>query len=214
MTEFKHKLILYSTIVFLLVFIFIQRGCTAQTIHNTTKQKVIVPEKKGEFKNPTAIINIKGKKDSIVWKNKIIRTENPFNKKLAEDFILSQKENDSLKSLKLYLDAIEEVDGTYVFDNKDLKLEVYTKTRGEILEIIPKYTIKEREEIVQVKEKRTVFALYAGAGLNTTTTLEKLTPEVNLGFQNKKGSILTFKYGITDKSVGVGYSLRIKNYKK
>jgi hypothetical protein len=211
MTDFKYKLTLHLIILGLLVFIFIGSQKKAE---NTTKQKVVVPERKGEFKSPSAIINIKGKKDSIIWKDKIVRTENPINKKLAEDFIASQKENDSLKILKLYLDAIEEVDGTYVFNDNYLKLEVATKTRGKILKITPKYTIKEREEILQVKQKETVFALYAGAGLNTTTTVEKLTPEVNLGFQNRKGSILTFKYGITDKSIGIGYSLRIINYKK
>lgn len=211
MTDFKYKLALHLTILGLLVYIFIGTQKKSESI---SKQKVVVPERKGEFKNPTAIINYKGKKDSIVWKDKVIKTENPINKKLAEDFITSQKENDSLKSLKIYLNAIEEVDRTYVFNDKYLKLEVATKTRGKILKIIPKYTIKEREEIVQVKQKETVFALYAGAGINTTTTLDKLTPEVNIGFQNKKGNLLTFKYGITDKSVGVGYSLRIINYKK
>ena len=129
MTELKHKIILYVTIVVLSVALFTQRSCSAQT---TIKQKVVVPEKKGEFENPVSIVNEKGKKDSITWKDKIIKTENPINKKLAEDFILSQKENDSLKSLKLYLNAIEERESEYIFDNKDLKLEIRTKTRGEV----------------------------------------------------------------------------------
>lgn len=211
MTDFKHKLILYITIGLLFISLFIQRSCSAQT---TVKQKVFVPEKKGEFKNPIAVINTKGKKDSIVWKDKIIKTENPVNKKLAEDFIASQKENDSLKSLKLYLNAIEERDSEYIFDNKDLKLEIKTKTRGEILKITPKYTIKEREEVLQVKSKESVFAVYAGIGLETTTTLERLTPEINLGVQNRKGDLLLLKYGVTDKSIGVSYIHRFINIKK
>lgn len=211
MTDFKHKLILYVTIGLLIVALFIQRSCSAQT---TVKQKVVVPEKRGEFKNPIAIINNKGKKDSIVWKDNIIKTENPINKKLAEDFISSQKENDSLKSLKLYLNAIEERESEYIFDNKDLKLEIKTKTRGEILKITPKYTIKEREEVLQVKSKESVFAVYAGLGLETTTTLERLTPEINLGVQNRKGDLLLLKYGVTDKSIGVSYIHRFINIKK
>lgn len=211
MIKNNYKIIPYLIILGLLVYIFIS---PQKKETKTATQKVIIPEKKGYIKNPIVIIKYKGVKDSVIWKDKIIRTENPVNKKLAEDFILSQKENDSLKSLKLYLDAIEEVDGTYVFNDKYVKIEVNTKTRGEILKISPTYTIKEREEILQIKQKQTVFAIYAGAGLNTTTTLEKLTPEANLGFQNRNGSILIFKYGITDKSVGVGYSLRILNYKK
>lgn len=214
MTEFKHKLILYSTIVFLVVFIFIQRSCTAQTIQNTTKQKVWTKEKKGEFPSVTAIIKESNKKDSIVYRNKVVKTENPFNKKLAEDFIASQKENDSLKALKLYLNAIEEKEKTYTFDNKDVTIEVYTKTRGDILKITPKYTLKSVEHEVEVLQKETVFAAFAGVGLETTTTLERLTPEVSVGFQNKKGTVLLFKYGITDKSVGVSYIHRFINIKK
>jgi len=211
MTDLKHKLILYTTILSLIIIIFVQRGCSAQT--SQSKQKVIIPEKKGEFKNPSAIINSKGKKDSIVYKDKVVVTENPFNKKLAEDFILSQKENDSLKALKLYLNAIEEREQTYVFDNKDTKLEIYTKTRGEILNITPKYTIKEREETVTVKNKEIVFALYAGGGLKSNITLGELNPTINLGAQNKKGDILYVQYG-TDKSIQIGYNFRILNIKK
>lgn len=211
MTDLKHKIILYIAILILVIALFTQRGCSAQT---TSKQKVIVPEKNGEFKNPVAIINEKSKRDSVIWKDKIIKTENPINKKLAEDFIASQKENDSLKSLKLYLNAIEERESEYIFDNKDLKLEIKTKTRGEILKITPKYTIKEREEILEVKSKESVFAIYAGLGLETTTTLERLTPEVNLGIQNKKGDLLLLKYGVTDKSIGISYIHRFINIKR
>ena len=210
MADFKHKLILYITIVLLIVALFIQRSCSAQT---TVKQKVIIPEKKGEFKNTIAIINNKGKRDSIIWKDKIIKTESPINKKLAEDFITSQKENDSLKSLKLYLNAIEERESEYVFDNKDLKLEIRTKTRGEILKITPKYTIKEREEVLQVKSKESVFAVYTGAALGYTSDMNKIIPKVLIGVQNRKGDIISFEAG-TDKSIQIGYSLRIINIKK
>lgn len=212
MTEFKHKLILYTAILSLMIIVFVQRSCSAQT-PQTTKQKVIIPKKEGEFTTPTAILHDKSKKDSIVWKDKIIKTENPFNKKLAEDFILSQKENDSLKALKLYLDAIAEKEETQIFDNKDIKLEIKIKTRGELLGVIPKYTIKEREEVLDVKSKETVFAVYAGAGLKTNVELGVLSPTANLGVQLKKGDIISLQYGL-DKSIQVGYSFRILNIKK
>jgi hypothetical protein len=66
---------------------------------------------------------------------------------------------------------------------------------------------------VEVKQKQTVFAVYVGGGLETTTTLDKLTPKVNIGIQNKKGDILSVHYGI-DKSIGISYNLRIINIKK
>lgn len=211
MTDLKHKLILYTTILSLIIIIFVQRGCSAQT--SQSNQKVIVPEKKGEFKNPIAIINSKGKKDSIIYKDKVVVTENPFNKKLAEDFILSQKENDSLKALKLYLNAIEEREKTYVFDNKDTKLEIYTKTRGEILKITPKYTIKEREETVMVKNKETVFALYAGGGISDNLTLNNFTAEAHIGLQNKSGDIISAGYD-TQKNISLKYSKQLFKIKK
>jgi hypothetical protein len=211
MTDLKHKLILYTTILSLIVIIFVQRSCSAQT--SQSKQKIIVPEKKGEFTNPSAILNTKGKKDSIVYKDKIVRTENPFNKKLAEDFILSQKENDSLKALKLYLNAIEEREQTYVFDNKDTKLEIYTKTRGEILKITPKYIIKEREEIVMVKNKENVFALYAGGGISNSTSLNNFAAEAHIGMQNKSGDIISAGYD-TQKNISIRYYRQIFKIKK
>jgi hypothetical protein len=142
-----------------------------------------------------------------------VRTENPFNKKLAEDFIKSQKDNDSLKALNLYLKAIQEVDGTYVFDNKDVKLEITTKTRGEILKITPKYTIKEREETVIVKNKETVFALYAGGGVSDNLQFNNFAAEVHLGIQNKSGDIITAGYD-TQQNISIKYSTQLFKIKK
>lgn len=211
MTDLKHKIILYITILSLLLIIFVQRSCSSQ--NSQIKQKVVIPEKYGEFRIPTDIINHEGKKDSVVYKNKVIITDNTFNKKLAEDFILSQKENDSLKALKLYLNAIEEKEQTYIFDNKDTKLEIYTKTRGEILNITPKYIIKEREETVLVKNKETVFALYAGGGISNNTSLNNFIAEAHIGLQNKSGDIISAGYD-TQKNISIKYSRQIFKIKK
>lgn len=64
---------------------------------------------------------------------------------MAQELIEALKYKDSVKILKLYLSAIEEKDGTYVFDDKNLNLEVATRTRGTLLSIKPKYTIKEKQ---------------------------------------------------------------------
>lgn len=210
MLDLKSKIKLISGIVIFILIIFLfHRQCSS----STTTQKVVIPKKVGKFEKPDTIIIVKNK-DSVVWKEKVIKTENPVNKKLAAELIEALKYKDSVKVLKMYLEAIQERDGTYVYDNKDLKLEIATKTRGEILSIKPLYTIKEREELVTVKNKETIFALYGGAGLGTTTNLNTLTPQINLGFQNNKGSIIMFEYGITDKSIGAKYIYRIINIKK
>lgn len=213
MINFKTKFYIGLIVIGLISIFFCQRGCSATSKGNVTKQSVVIPEKSGELKTPTVVIKNKGVKDSIIYRNVIIKTENPFNKKLAKDFIASQKENDSLKTLKLYLDAIQEKDGTYVFDNNDIKLDIKIKTRGEVLKVTPTYTIKEQQQKVEVKNKETVFAIYLGGSIETTTTLDRLTPKVNIGIQNKRGDILSVQYGV-DKSIGVGYNLRIINIKK
>jgi hypothetical protein len=210
MTEFIHKAILYFTIAILVVSLFTMRSCSAQTKQGVSTQKVIVPEKKGEFHKPVAILNGKTKKDSVVYKDKIITTENPVNKELYKKYAEAK---DSLDQVKMYLEAIEEREQTQVFDNKDVKIEVYTKTRGQLLELKPKYTIKEREEQVQVKQKESVFAVHTGLVIETSTSLNKLVPKAQLGLQNKRGDILSLYYS-TDKSIGVGYTFRIINIKR
>lgn len=214
MKELSHRIILYVTIVSLIAIIFMQRSCAPQIEKYNSRQEVVVPKKEGDFSKPVTIIKRSViRKDSIIWKDKIIKTENPINKKLAEDYIKAQKERDSLKALNLYLKAIEEKEETYVFNNKDLKLEIDTKTRGSILSIKPKYEIKEREQVVPVKQKETKFALYTGASLEYITSLEKLTPKASIGIQNSKGSILSVEMGL-DKSVQIGYSVRLINIKR
>lgn len=208
----ENKIRVGLTIIALIVIFFLQRGCKPDD--KPVIQKVVVPEQKGTFKEPTVIITHTGKKDSIVYrKGKTIYTENPFNEKLSEEFLKAQKENDSLKALTLYLNSIQEREETYIFDNKDAKIEVYIKTRGEILKITPTYTIKEREVEVAVKQKESKFALYAGASIESTTDLNKLVPKAIIGIQNAKGDILSAGIG-TDKSFQVGYSFRLINIKK
>jgi hypothetical protein len=155
----------------------------------TTQVTIETPAKSGSFEKPTEVIPGIAKKDSIVYKKgKTIYTENPINKKLAEDYL---KATDSIKRLKLYLDAIQEKDGTYVYDNKDLRLEIYTKTRGELLEIKPKYNIKPAELKVDVPVKQTVLAMYGGLEILNNSTLSNLAVKAEVGIQNKKGTIFT-----------------------
>lgn len=213
MKEYGHRIVLYLTIMGLLSVIFMQRSCASQIKQYNASQQVVIPEKKGEIDKPVAIIHEKSKKDVVEYKGKTIITENPVNKKLVEDYIKAQKENDSLKALNLYLNAIGEKNETRVFDNKDLNLKVITKTRGEILEMKVDYTRKPFNEIVPVVQKETKFALYAGASLDYTSEINKLTPKAIIGLQNRKGDILSVGVG-TDKSIQLGYSFRLINIKR
>lgn len=182
------KNVVYVIGVFFLIYLFtLVKQCSEPK--TTTPVTIEVPAKNGSFEKPTEIIPGVPKKDSIVYREgKTIYTENPINKKLAEDYL---KATDSIKRLQLYLDAIQEKDGTYVYDNKDLRLEIYAKTRGELLEIKPNYTIKPSEVKVDVPLKQTVFAMYGGLELGNNSSLNNLSVKADLGIQNKKGTIIT-----------------------
>jgi hypothetical protein len=182
------KNVLYVIGVFFVIYLFtlVQQCSEEKEIIPVT---IETPTKSGSFVKPTDIIPGVAKKDSIVYKKgKTIYTENPINKQLAEDYL---KATDSIKRLKLYLDAIQEKDGTYVYDNKDLKLEIYAKTRGELLEIKPNYTIKPSEVKVDVPVKQTVFAMYGGLELGNNSSLSNLSVKADVGIQNKKGTIFS-----------------------
>lgn len=209
MLNLKSNIVLISCIaVFILVIFLFQRNCS----RSTTTQKVIIPEKVGSFEKADTVIVTKTK-DSVIWKQTILKTENPVNKKMAAELIEALKYKDSVKVLKMYLEAIQERDGTYVYDNKDLKLEIATKTRGEILSIKPSYTIKEREETVTVKQKETIFALYGGVGVSNTIEFNNPSLQAEMGFQNKSGDILSAGYD-TQKNISIKYSKQLFKIKR
>lgn len=208
-----NKFIYFGIIVFLVFVIFAQRSCVPHDKPVTTKQKVVIPKKVGSFKKPTSIIQVAPKKDSVHWHNEYIKVENPVNKKLADEFIKAQKENDSLKALNLYLNSIGEHNDIYTFENQYAKYSVNAKVRGKILDMTSDYELKETTQKVDVIQKETKFALYSGGGLEYSRELNKLVPKVTVGFQNKLGDVFYLEGG-TDNSVQVGYLHRFINIKK
>ena len=210
MNKVTPKNIFYVLVIILTIYLAtLLKQCTEpkETIPTTVE----TPAKTGGFEKPTKVIPGIPRKDSVVYrKGKTIYTENPINKKLAEDYL---KANDSIKRLKLYLDAIQEKDGTYVYDNRDLKLEIYTKTRGEILAIKPKYTIKPSQVKVDVPIKQTVFAMYGGLEVGNNIGLNNLGVKVDLGIQNKKGTIFTIGAD-TKSNYYVGAKVKFLDIKK
>ena len=182
------KNVLYVIGIFFIIYLFTLVKQCSET-KETVPVKIETPAKRGSFEKPTEVIQGITKKDSIVYKKgSTIYTENPINKQLAEDYL---KSTDSIKRLKLYLDAIQEKDGTYIYDNKDLRLEIYTKTRGELLEIKPNYTIKPSEVKVDVPVPQTILAMYGGLELGNNSSLSNLSIKADVGIQNKKGTIFS-----------------------
>lgn len=197
------------TIGLLLIVIFSMSKCS-NDIPSTKKQKVVVPAVIDSIKNPTVIYKHPSRKDSIVYKKgKTIYTENPVNKKMAEELIQALKDQDSLKILRLYLSSIGEREQIRIFNDKNATIEVYTKVQGKILEQkISKYTIKEKEVIANVEIKESNFAIYGGSNLQYTSEM-KIIPNIQLGVQIGKRLIITGGYGL-DKSYQAGVLYKIK----
>ena len=189
--------------------IFSMSKCSNNT-PSTKKQKVIIPEVINSIKKPTIIYNHTSKKDSIVYKKgKTIYTENPVNKKMAEELIQALKNQDSLRVLRLYLSSIGEREQTRIFNDKNLTIEVYTKVQGKVLEQrISKYTVKEKEVVTDVEIKESKFAIYGGSDLQYTSEM-KIIPSVQLGIQIGKRLIITGGYGL-DQSYHAGFLYKIK----
>ena len=204
------KNILYVVGIFFIIFLFsILKQCFEEK--STVSVTVKTPEKVGVFEKPTDTIMGANKKDSIIFiQGRTLYTENPINKKLAEDYL---KATDSIKKLQLYLNAIQEKDGTYIYDNNDVKLEIYAKTRGELLELKPKYTIKPTETKVDVPVKQTVFAMYGGIEASNNVTLTNFGVKADIGIQNKKGTIFTVGAD-TRSNYYVGVKVKILDIKK
>lgn len=203
----KQKTIYVVFLVIALLFLFgVVRQCTQ--IKQIKQVTVVIPEKKGSFEKPTKVDTFTRKPDTIYLQGKEIYTQNPVNKELVRKYLESQ---DTLGKLKLYLKAIEEVEQTSTFDDEDINLKVYTKTRGTLLNIKPTYTIKEKEVKVDVPVKVPVFTLYGGGDVIVNNNNFAL--KVDLGIQNKKGTI--FNLGVdNNKNYYVGAKFKIFNIKK
>lgn len=205
----KTRIVFYLAIVAVLIYI-ISTIETCNKPKGTQTVEVIVPEKKGSFEKPTSTIEYLPGKDSVVYKSKTIYTENPVNKELANSYITAK---DSLEQLKLYLKAIEEKEKTSVFDNEDVKIEVYTKTRGELLDIKSKYTIKEKTIKAAVPQKQTVLALYGGGEVISNQGFDNFALKADIGIQNRKGTIISL--GIDNRNnYYLGAKFRLINIKK
>ena len=194
------KYIYPITIIILLSYIFLQRSCS-QT-NNVQKKEVVIPERKGEFKKLTVQINHK-QKDSIVFrKGQTVYTENPINKKLAEEFIKLQKENDSLGLLKKYVEAVQIRKQTTVFDDKDITIEIDTEVQGELRSILPKWKVKEYKTKIDVP-LRLRPAVYVGVGLSDNKQFNNTTLELQLGLKLKNDIFLIS--GDSRQNFGIKY---------
>lgn len=162
-----------------------------------------IPEKSGSFKStqpkPIIINNYISDKKQY---DKIIKSiEKKYNQKA-----------DSLTILRELLQATKIREYKEKFEDSLLTGTIDAKTKGTLESIDFKYKIKPRK--ISFYEKTTTktvtpkLSLLLGGRLNTSTTFEQSSFELNAGFQDKKGNIYELGYD-TNQQISIGFKKRL-----
>ncbi|OBQ56092.1 hypothetical protein JJL45_05235 [Tamlana sp. s12] len=131
---------------------------------------------------------------------------NVLNKENETILLKFAKENDSLKRILMYKNAISINAFKSVFEDDYIKLELDGLVRGEVQSLTPNYTIKPRQVPALIKPVK--FRLLAGVGVSNTIAMDKPLFSAKLGFQNKKGNILNVGYD-SEKRITIGYDFTV-----
>lgn len=140
---------------------------------------------------------------------KVVNIPNPVNQELLDKY---NKAKDSISKLQIYKDAITENEYKIEYDDSTQTVNVYTKTRGELLEQTVDYHIKPREfvldTVINVPVKNPI-KVFAGVEMGVPT-LGDVTPTLkgNILFKNRKDHILSLGVD-TRKTVWLGYSIKL-----
>lgn len=119
--------------------------------------------------------------------------------------------NDSLQQI-IYAKTIAAKQFSHTFDNDTLNATVKgIVANGNVDKLKLNYKIKSRK--VDVKMPQTVFRLLGGIEVGNTTQLDNFTTKANVGFQNKKGNIITVGVD-TDEQFYLGYCFSIFSVKR
>lgn len=191
-------------IIILIISFFIGRW-TSPT--ETKIVKVTIPESSGKSPiiiNPEPLIQFK---DTLIYKDSLIVTENPFNKELADKYINLESETERLKE---YIKSIEVRKYKIPFENDTIKIVGDVEVQGELRSLKYNWTIKERKLDIPVSLKRPTMNLLFGGSVSNSIELNKFNINANLGLQRKNGDLILTSYGIFDKSVQVGYLVNLK----
>jgi hypothetical protein len=122
---------------------------------------------------------LQGQIDELVFENDRLNYE--FN-----------KASDSIQKI-MYDKAIELKSFNQTFEDDKLKADIFGLVRGEVQLLKLDYTIKP-QTIELPKQKETFLRILAGGGVGINKELNQLTYKANLGFQNKKGNIISGAY--------------------
>lgn len=180
--------------IFALLIIILLKGCN--------KSEIPTHPTKGTFKTDTIIqhLTIKGRVEYVKGKPVTVYKNNEINKELAlENYNLQIayiNAKDSLEKEKLYNSAISLKSFNQPFENSNFKAIASGIVQGELKSLQLDYEIKK----MPIKEVR--FRLLGGININPDAV------GLNLGFQNRKGNILSVGYD-SEKRINLEYKQSI-----
>lgn len=169
--------------------------------------KVTIPATSGKSPiiiNPKPLIQTK---DSLIYKDSLIITENPFNKDLADKYINLESETERLKE---YIKSIEVRKYKIPFENDTIKIIGNVEVQGELKSLNYDWTIKQKTLNIPIEIKKPTMNLLLGGSVSNSIELDKFNFNANVGIQRKNGDLILTSYGIFDKSIQVGYLVNLK----
>jgi regulator of replication initiation timing len=215
----KNLLTTISGYVLAVVILLWFKGC-----NNSEPATITIPKVKGKFEavkpvHDTIVLTkiVKGKVD----KSEIDKLKKEYNFTQQEISEMTNEiehlvnfannlafENDSIKAIIKDYATVKEFKQN--FDDQNLKADVSGIVfKNEVQRLKLDYTIKEQK--IKVPEKK--FSLLAGVEVGNTKELNDFSAKANIGFQNKKGSII--HVGIdTNERFYVGYTIEVFSIKK
>lgn len=189
-------------IILLLISFFVGRFTSPKEIKTVT---ITIPAKKGES---PIIINPKPiyySKDSLVYKDTLIYTENPFNKELAENYTRLENEKDKLLA---YLNSIQIRKYSVPFENDTIKITGNFEVQGELKSVKYDWKIKSFTTDVDFKVPKPTMSLLAGGSLENNIDLNNFNLNAKIGLQRINGDIIIGSYGLFNKSIEIGYMFK------
>lgn len=154
--------------------------------------------------NPKPLTQVK---DSLIYKDSLIITENPFNKELTNKYIILESETERLKE---YIKSIELRKYKVPFENDTIKIIGDVEVQGELKSLKYNWFIKQRSLDIPVEIKKPTMNLLLGGSVSNSVDLNKFNINANLGVQRKNGDLILTSYGIFDKSIQIGYLVNLK----
>ena len=197
------KYIIIGILVLISCF-FIGRWTSPKDIKTVT---ITIPAKKGLspiIMNPKPLIQFK---DSLIYQDSLIYTENPFNKELADKYSKLESEKDKLIA---YLNTIQIRKYKVPFENDSIKIIGNIEVQGELKSLNYDWTIKQKILDIPIEIKKPTMNLLLGGSVSNTIKLDKFNFNANLGIQRKNGDLILGSYGVFDKSIQVGYLVNLK----